>query len=202
MFYFEINLHGSLQIFEKPDPSLHYCIGADVAEGFGNDSSVIQVFDLDNGIQVKEYESKSIEPSLLGRMMAEEGKLAFYSIVCPERNSIGIAVIDAIKSEDYQEMHREKSIDTITLKPIYKYGWHTNGKTKPLMLFEFKRDFEAGLITLNSIPLLREMRLFTNDEVTNLKVKDPLASKHFDRLMGACIAWQMRKINQIKGYIT
>ena len=70
------------------------------------------------------------------------------------------------------------------------------------MLFEFKKDFEADLLTINSIQLLREMRLFTNDEVTNLKVRDPLVSKHFDRLMTACIGWQMRKVNQIKGFIT
>ena len=181
---------------------IRYGIVADVAEGYGNDSSVIQAWDLDNGILVKEYESRSIAPSLLGKMIADEGKLAFYSIVCPERNSIGIAVVDAIKNENYQQMYREKSIDTITLKPIFKYGWHTNSKTKPLMLFEFKKDFEDGLITINSIPLLREMRLFTNDEVTNNSASDPLVSKHFDRLMTACIGWQMRKVNQIKGFLT
>ena len=181
---------------------IRYGITADVAEGYGNDSSVIQVFDLDNGIQVKEYESRNVAPSMLGKMMADEGKSAFYSLVCPERNSIGVAVVDAIKNENYQQMYREKSIDTITQRPIFKYGWHTNSKTKPLMLFEFKKDFEADLITINSIPLLREMRLFTNDEVTNMKAKDPLVSNHFDRLMSACIAWQMRKIGQIKGFIT
>ena len=68
------------------------------------------------------------------------------------------------------------------------------------MLFEFKRDFEAGLIEINSIPLLREMRAFTNSDV-NYSNFDPEASNHFDRLMAICIAWQARNIKQIKGFI-
>jgi hypothetical protein len=175
-------------------------VSADVSEGYGIDSSVIDVFDMNDGKQIAEYESNRCSPELLGQMMVEEGKKAGYCILLPERNNVGVGTIQAIKVTGYVNMHREKTVDGITNKPIYKYGWHTNGKTKPIMLFEFKRDFEAGLIQINSISLLREMRAFGNNDVAYSNF-DPEASNHFDRVMAACIAWQGRNYKQIKGYI-
>lgn len=176
-------------------------IAADVAEGYGNDSSVIEDFDLTEGRQIAEYESDRCDPSVLGSMMVVEGKNGGYCLVMPERNNVGVGTIQQIKSEGYLPLYREKTVDHITNRPIQKFGWHTNGKTKPIMLFEFKRDFEAGLIQINSISLLREMRAFSNNDVTYSNF-DPEASNHFDRLMAACIAWQGRNVKQIKGYIT
>ena len=174
---------------------------ADVSEGFGNDSSTIEDFDLTDGFQVAEYESDRCPPDILGELMVQEGKDGGYCLLMPERNSVGVGTVLKIKSLDYLNLYREKTVDKITNKPIQKFGWHTNAKTKPIMLFEFKRDFEAGLMTINSISLLREMRAFTNSDV-NYENFDPEASNHFDRLMAACIAWQGRNVLQIKGYIT
>jgi hypothetical protein len=174
-------------------------VAADISEGYGIDSSVIQVFDITNGKQIAEYESSSVSPELVGQLMVEEGKKSGYSLLIPERNSIGVGTVQAIKNTGYFNLYREKTIDKITNKPVFKFGWHTNSKTKPIMLFEFKRDFEAGLIEINSISLLREMRAFTNSGVNYVNF-DPEASNHFDRLIAACIAWQGRNIKQIKGY--
>jgi len=178
----------------------NYAIAADVAEGFGNDSSVIQVIDLDNGKQVREFESNLVQPSRLGKMMVEQGVKANNCILCPERNSIGVAVVDSIKNEDYNNIYREKSVDKISNKPVQRFGWYTSSKTKPMMLFEFKRDFEAGEIEINSLQLLREMRAFTNDKVTDTRFDSEL-SNHFDRVMAFAIVWQMRKVNRVKGFV-
>jgi hypothetical protein len=116
----------------------------------------------------------------------------------PERNSIGVAVVDGIKAKNYLNIFREKTVDKTTEGPVHKFGWHTNSKTKPLMLFDFKRAFENGEIILNSIPLLREMRAFTNGKITEVTF-DPEASHHFDRVMAAAIAWQARGVLQYRG---
>ncbi len=175
-------------------------VAADISEGFGNDSSVIEDFDTTEGFQYAEYESDHCPPDILGNMMVEEGKDGGYCVLIPERNSVGVGTILTIKNSGYINIFREKTVDKISEKPILKYGYHTNGKTKPIMLFDFKRDFEAGLIQINSIHLLREMRAFTNSDVS-YKNFDPEASNHFDRVMAACIAWQGRNVKQIKGYI-
>ncbi len=176
-------------------------ISADVSEGYGHDSSVIQVFDLTECRQIAEYESSLCPPDILAKLMVVEGRASGDAILAPERNSIGVAVVNGIKAAGYFNIFREKAVDKITEKPIQKFGWHTNAKTKPQMLFEFKRDFELGLIEINSELLLREMRAFTNTDIDK-RPFDPEISNHFDRLIAICIAWQMKKVNQIKGFKT
>lgn len=174
-------------------------IAADVSEGYGRDSSVIQGFDITTGTQICEFESNECPPDVLSELMITEGVSAGYCLLCPERNSIGVAVVNDLKKSEYprQRIFREKTVDSTTEKPIHKFGWHTNSKTKPLMLFQFKKDFEAGLIIINSIPLLREMRAFSMLDIDH-KSFDPEVSNHFDRLVAACIAWQMRNVPQIR----
>jgi hypothetical protein len=179
----------------------HIVVAADVSQGYGKDSSVIQVLNCTKGKQIAEYESNRCPIDLLSTLMMEEGKKAGNCLLCPERNSIGVGVIENLKNNSYLNMYREKTIDSITEKPVHKFGFHTNGKTKSPMLFEFKRDFEKGLIEINSMPLLREMRSFTNTDVS-YKNFDPEASNHFDRVMAFAIAWRMRDQRQAMGFLT
>lgn len=185
--------------FGKADINNINVVSADISEGYGIDSSVIQVFDITNGRQLAEFESNQVSPEVVGNLMVEEGKNSGYCLLIPERNSIGVGTVQAIKNSGYFNLYREKTVDKITNKPLFKFGYHTNSKTKPIMLFEFKRDFEAGLIEINSLPLLREMRAFSNSDIV-YKNFDPEASNHFDRVMAACLAWHARNIKQIKGY--
>lgn len=199
-FYREIDENWI--IWGEFDPKKRYAIAGDVAEGYGLDSSTIEVWDLDGGDQLMEFESNQVPPDLLAEYMFQKYKDAKGAgsrvIVTPERNAIGIATVNHLKSLNCHDIFREKAIDKITERPVAKYGWSTNSKTKPTMLFEFKRDWENGLIGINSIKLLREMRAFSNKDVTNT-LFDPEISQHYDRLMAACIAWQMRKQQMIKG---
>ena len=176
-------------------------VSADVSEGYGLDSSVIQVLNLTKGKQMAEYESSRCPIELLSTLMMNEGKLAGNCLLCPERNSIGVGVIENLKNNSYHNIHREKTIDAITDKPVNKYGFYTSSKTKGTILFDFKRDFEAGLIEINSKPLLREMRSFTNTNVA-YKNFDPEASNHFDRVMAMAIAWRMRSYQRATGFLT
>jgi len=179
-------------------------VGADVSEGTGGDSSVIQIYDFTRNKHIAEFESDGCPPEVLAKLMAEKGKEAGYCVVCPERNSVGVSVIIQLKEWNgtgYPNIFREKTMDKISNRPVFKYGWHTNSQTKPHMLFELKRDFEAGLVEINSLPLLREMRSFTKSNLPYTN-HDPQASNHFDRLMAFAITWQLRNVVQIKGFQT
>lgn len=185
---------------DLPEREQHlYVVSADIAEGGGNDSSVIQVLDITKGRQVQEYESAHITPDMLGYLMVDSGKNFGHCVLVPERNSMGHTTVTILKQQDYPVIYREVTVDKITEKKTHKFGWHTNSKTKPIMLFEFKRDFEAGLIEINSLPLLREMRAFTNNDVP-FKNADPDASNHFDRVIAFAIAWHARNYPQIRGF--
>lgn len=195
---------GDWTFWGTPNPKTRNGIAADVSEGVGGDSSVIQIYDFANNRHIGEFESDQCPPDVLAKLMAEKGKSAGYCPVCPERNSVGHSVIENLKMWDdrgYPNIFREKTFDKIKNRPVQKFGWHTNAKTKPHMLYELKRDFEAGIIEINSLPLLREMRSFTNKDIA-YRNADPEASNHFDRVIAFAIVWQLRNLVQVKGFIT
>lgn len=174
-----------------------YGIGSDVSEGYGRDSSTICCFDFNTGKQTAEYESDRCPPEQLGKEATKLGKKFGNCVVGIERNAVGIAAIDSAKNENYPNLYREKTVDKISNKPVQKFGWHTNSKTKALMLFEFQKAFEDGELEIMSRPLLLEMRAFTNYDLDVVSFDEDV-SCHFDRVIAACIAWQMRKVKTIK----
>jgi hypothetical protein len=72
------------------------------------------------------------------------------------------------------------------------YGWNTNALTKPRMLLSFSKAVEDGLIELNDPDLIAECKSYTRNDLVD-DVKDArLTTRHFDLLIAACIAWQMK----------
>jgi len=68
-------------------------------------------------------------------------------------------------------------------------------------LLEFRKDFELGLIEINSIPLLKEMRAFSVEDSRRREDSGDDTSAHFDRVIAFAIAYQMRKYKKIKGFL-
>lgn len=176
-----------------------YSVGIDVAEGYGGDSSVIQIVDITDGKQVAEFESNRITPDALAGIIKNEIDKIKNCIVIPERNSIGTALIISLQNLGVLNLYREKTIDKITNRPIQKFGWHTTAVSKPKMLFDFKRDFEDGVIEINSAKLLKEMKSFGGEDLSNFKYDD--TSNHFDRVMAFAIAWQLKGHKNINSIV-
>jgi hypothetical protein len=59
------------------------------------------------------------------------------------------------------------------------------------MFFEFKKDYNDGLIKINDPNILKEMKAYTNNDLNDGKAG--LITRHFDLLTATVIAWQMRK---------
>lgn len=76
-------------------------------------------------------------------------------------------------------------------------GWHTNGSTKSIAFAEFRRDYNAGKIRIYDEDLLKEMRAYN---INDLSENTGLLTRHFDLLMSAVIAWQMRTHATATGY--
>lgn len=88
-------------------------------------------------------------------------------------------------------MFVEEKIDNITGGKTNRYGWNTNSKTKPKMIFDLVQAVNDDLIIINSVLALKEMRSFSNRDI-DYSTFDPELSRHFDRVMSLAIAWQMR----------
>lgn len=169
-------------------PHRRYGIGCDTSEGVGRDSNTLVLFDFDTGEQLVSYENNKIAPDLFGYEAIRVGEEFGNCLLAIERNNTGHATIAAAKG--YPNLYLEKQSGTVQEKTTQKYGWHTNARSKPMMFFRFKKDFNDGLIKINDERILMEMKHYTHDDLQDQTAG--LITRHFDLLTAAVIAWQMK----------
>jgi hypothetical protein len=168
-----------------------YGIGADTSEGKGKDSNAMTLWDFTTGTVIGTFYDNEIQPDLFAFELVRIGKEFGNCILAPEvNNTSGGMVIQVLKEKDYPNIHRKTLTDRMNNVLTTQLGWHTNSKTKPQMLAEFRRDYNNGLITIYDEQLLKEMRAFNINDVA--EVTTGLVTRHFDLCISAAIGWQMR----------
>jgi len=172
-------------------PNNAYGIGADTSEGKGQDSNAMTLWDFTTGTVIATFYDNEIQPDLFAFELVRVGKEFGNCILAPEvNNTSGGMVIQVLKQQDYPNIHRKTLTDRMNNVLTTQLGWHTNSKTKPQMLAEFRRDYNNGLIKIYDEQLLKEMRAFNINDVAEQTAG--LATRHFDLLMSTAIGWQMR----------
>lgn len=186
------------KIWDWPEYSHTYVIWVDISEWLWIDSSVIQVLDMTTWEQVAEYEYNYSDPNMLTEEIIQASNNYNNCLIIPERNAVWNAVISLLREKWYaNRMPLERVFDTNKFKKINKYWFHTNSKTKPKIIFDLKDAFENWYLIIKSKALLREMRSFSNLDVSHSNF-DEDASNHFDRVMSIAIAWTWRDRIQVK----
>jgi len=175
-------------------PHHKFGIGADTSEGVGRDANTMALFDFgtfenDVGVLVATYFNNRIPPDLFGHELVRVGREFGNCIIAPENNNTGHATIAAMRG--YPNIYTERKEGNRSLKITERYGWRTTKKSKPQALFEFRKDYNDGLIKIYDINVLKEMRSYTTADLNDTQVG--MVTRHFDLLMAVIIAWQMRK---------
>jgi hypothetical protein len=171
-----------------------YGLGSDHSEGIGQDSNTCVLIDFNTGEVVASYANNEIAPDLHAHECARLGAEFGNCIYAPEvNNKCGGTVITTLRSSDidYPSIYKYERMDQVKKTRYTKYGWETNSKTKYNMLFDFRKDYNDGLIKIYDKNILAEMKAYTNNDLNETQVG--LITRHFDLLMAACIAWQMRR---------
>lgn len=177
-------------------PNHRYGQGSDHSEGVGGDANTDVVFDFTTGDQVASYANNLIAPDLSAHEFARIGREYGNCIWAFEvNNSCGGTVRAVAKELEYPNLYKRVDDKGVTDKPTEKIGWETNGRTKYAMFFEFRTDYNEGLIKIHDVDILREMKAYTNSDLNETTVG--LVTKHFDLLMAAVIAWQMKKYAEV-----
>lgn len=189
---------AEFRMFKKYNPSHRYGSGHDVAGGVLLDSStsVFIDFDVIPAQVVATYRSNSIRPDTFAHEIKREGEFYNCPIAGIEKNNHGHATIATAKVLElnmyFTAQKDSKVADQQQSMTVREYGWHTNALTKPKMLFAFSKAVEDGLIDLNDPELIQECKSFSRNDLIDDE-KDPrLTTRHFDKLIAACIAWQMK----------
>jgi len=194
---------AGFRIYKEYNASHRYAGGADISGGVGLDSSTTVIIDFTPvpAQVVATFNTNIIKPDDYGDEMARQGERYGECLLAPEQNNHGHATIGRLKQiYPIDKLHVTQRKDTKKDDSIRgtEYGWHTNALTKPKMLFSFSKAIEDGLIELNDPQLKAEALAFTRDDMMDKEVDPRLTTRHFDLLMAACIAWQMKDFAEVK----
>ena len=158
-----------LRIWEWPDSSEKYYIGADVAHGLvGGDYSVAQVIKLGQGMapdeQVAEWHGW-INPTPFAYILAALGEAYNKCEVAVEVNDVGIDTNNVLfRNLEYDNVYRWKHIDVVKHSITNKFGWYTNYKSRGLIISRAREAMMDRSIILRSDDLLEEMIDFSSEE--------------------------------------
>ena len=186
---------AGLKIFKKYNASHRIASGHDVGGGVGLDHSTTVIIDFTaNPAQVAAtYQSNEIKPDAFAHEVARHGK-RYGECYAGVENNYG-STIDILKTiYPTDKIHQtEKPGAKILYQNPTEYGWSTNVKTKPQMLFDIAHAVENGLIDLNDVDLIQECKSYTRGDLMDREIDPRLTTRHFDLLIACAIAWQLNK---------
>jgi len=172
-------------------PHHRYGQGSDHSDGVGLDSNALAGFDFTKGELIYTYANNQIGPDLAAHEFARVGAEYGNCIYAPEvNNKCGGVVITTLKEIGYPFIFTPTKEDRRLDKQTDKLGWETNSKTKRNMYFEFRKDYNDGLIIIHDMDVLKEMKAYTNNDLQEKTTG--LITRHFDLLTSVVIAYQMK----------
>jgi len=188
----DIEAVGGWKIYKDYKVGHTYALGADVAEGVGQDSSTICIMDFSTlkPEVVATYANNDISADLFAYEIKNGGVRYGNCLVAPERNNHGHSTITKLK-EIYNNIFTMENKDKYTDTDSRKLGWNTNIATKPKMFNELKTAVNDELIEIISDDLKTEMRTYDKGDLSQIRF-DENQTKHFDILVATCIVFQMK----------
>ena len=155
-------------IWEYPNPMNNYVVVADVARGDGSDYSTYHVIETETLRQVAEFKSQ-VDTREFARILLSAANEYNQALLVVENQNIGWDVVQSLIESGYTNIYYgynndgadfQKWMDRQDWNSGLVPGYTTTSKSRPLML-ERMRDFiENKVVTIHSIRLLEELRVF------------------------------------------
>jgi hypothetical protein len=191
---------GDWLIYEDYNRLGMYVMGADVAEGVGQDSSTAAILDIHKIPYqvVVTFKNNNIEPDQFAYELDKFGRRYGTCLIAPEINSIGHTTVSKLKEiypNVYKEVDGRKAFETKSkfVKSIktLKYGWRTTGASKPIMLYDLNEAINNEEIEVNDKTIITELRTYDRENISQIRF-DEKQTKHWDMVMALAIAYQLR----------
>jgi hypothetical protein len=180
-------------------PHHRYGIGEDLSDGVGADSCALALFDFTTGDLVASADDNEMAPDLFTYEVARVGREFGNCIIAPEiNNTCGGIAISTLKDTQYPQIYVKEVFDKVGNFLSTQLGWESNRKTKPMMYYEFRKDYNDGLIKIHDIRVLKEMKAYTKADLSDARSASSV-TRHFDLLTAVVISWQMKDVAKIAG---
>lgn len=188
----------SLNIYSPYKRGHRYALGADVGHGIGRDHSTMVVIDFTVNEIVATYANQFIDPIEFAGEIIRVANIYGGCLVAPEANDWGGATVLTL-NKSYPNLYHYEIKGNAEVVQTERLGWLTNAATKPRLIFDLKEAFESELMPLKSPDkgVLVEAISYSKQDLRATAKELEKSSRHFDKLMAAGIAWQMRDYAQV-----
>lgn len=188
----------NLKVYKEFVPGNRYQLGIDVAEGSeeeteSKDKSSITVADLTSLEEVAHWTGQ-VPPDIVAEFAAQIARLyqekggGFCTIV-PEMNSIGLALVNALKKEDDLYLYRREEFDKSVNKKLKRIGWRTTRQSKPLMVNHFQELLRKRNPRLRTREIHEEFKTFIHSDESRKSGMGAKYGFHDDRIMSLFLAF-------------
>lgn len=183
---------GCVSIWEEPEPSHTYSIGADPSGGVGQDNGAAYVKNNKTNKLVARIWG-DLSPADFARELYKLGKFYNNAWLCVESNNHGHVVIHVLKELGYRNLYKRSTIDEMTNKPTKKIGFVTTNQTKIMITEKFKTAAKEGKLIILDKDLISEMSTFVQiaGKSGGTVRREASADAHDDLVMAAALAEEM-----------
>ncbi|MBI2405331.1 hypothetical protein HYV22_04135 [Candidatus Gottesmanbacteria bacterium] len=168
----------------------YYSLGADPAEGVGQDDSAFTVMDRMTGREVAHFASNQIPPDLFAKKIMKIAEYFNNAIVVLEVNNHGLAVLNELIRLGYMMIFRERYFDKAANDWKRRLGWKTTAVTKPLMVDEFVKALREEDIGMSSATTVGQMLTFVHTDDAGKHSMGAESGQKDDCLISAMLALQ------------
>jgi hypothetical protein len=165
------NPRGEHIVYRMHDPGETYYIGADISMGVrGGDWSVAQVLDSQKR-QVATFRAH-LHPDYFATVLYHLGMYYNTAKIVPEANNHGILTCTRLaKDMAYPNVYFTTEVDKLTERETVKIGFHTNVKTKPLVIDQLRAALREREMELNDKITIRELMTYVATETGGMEAE-------------------------------
>jgi hypothetical protein len=157
--------HGALKIWREPKASNMYVIGADPCIGRSpeGDNACAQVLCATSDNPEESWEQVAVwcdrvDPDEFAQELLKLAEYYGTALIVCEVNGPGQTTDLMLQKANYWNRYRRVEYDKITNQRVLKWGWHTNTKTRSVMVGSLKGAIREMRLKIHDPDTLEEMR--------------------------------------------
>lgn len=185
--------HGIITLYEEPVKGVPYVIGGDT-KGEGRDKYAGTVINNTTGNRCATLWQQSTNSKPYTWQMYCLGKHYNNALIGIEMN-FNTAPIEELQRLKYPRQYVRRKYDDFKKKTEDKFGWKTDGNTRPLIIDKEIDLIENNIDLFNDIDMLNECLTFIHDKDGR---PDAMSGKHDDILISDMIANEIRQQQTFK----
>jgi hypothetical protein len=190
-----------LSLWDYPRAGEGYVIGADVAEGVGDegsDASVAQVLNRSTMKQVAVVDTRTHDPHEYAELLFALGAFYGWAWLAVESNGPGLATLLKLQELGYPRLYKHRRLDLTTGQEVEKLGWKTDQLTRTPMLTTLRQVLKGQRLHIVDERFLKECTTFCKQSDGQYRANSECHDDHVIALGVAIAAHQVLPMDVVE----